>query len=84
MEKINDGRKLKLIWDFKGPDAENTARHHAVHLNEYSKNTGLLINLIGHEKISDMHWIAFLVVWEKEMPQVRDALKPHRGQLYES
>ena len=29
-----------------------------------------------------MHIINFLVVAEFEMPQVRDDLKPHRGELY--
>ena len=28
-------RKLKLIWDFKGPDSEKTAAHHLIHLDEY-------------------------------------------------
>jgi len=29
-----------------------------------------------------MHTIAFLVVNESEMKPIRDALKPHRGQVY--
>ena len=29
-------RKLKLIWDFRGPDALKTAEHHEIHLKEYS------------------------------------------------
>jgi hypothetical protein len=31
-----------------------------------------------------MHAIAFMVVEEKDMITVRDALKPHRGEVYES
>jgi hypothetical protein len=30
-----------------------------------------------------MHAIAFMVVTDENMIQVRDALKPHRGELYE-
>lgn len=76
-------RKLKLIWDFKGPDALKTAEHHEVHLKEYIaiKKTGL--NITGFKQLSDMHSIAFMVVNDNEMKPIRDALKPHRGQLYQ-
>ncbi|MCX2838668.1 MULTISPECIES: hypothetical protein [Salinimicrobium] len=76
-------RKLKLIWDFRGPDSEITAKHHAHHLQEFFNNNALSINILGSEKLSETHAIAFLVVTNDEMPAVRDALKPHRGQLYE-
>ena len=75
-------RNLKLIWDFRGPDAENTATHHAVHLQEYAESNDLAQKISGSEKLTEMHSVAYLVVNETEMPSVRDALKPHRGQLY--
>jgi len=76
-------RKLKFIWDFRGPDALKIAEHHVVHLKEYIslKNTDL--NITGLEQISDMHSIAYMVVNESEMKPIRDALKPHRGQVYD-
>ncbi len=79
---MSNERILKLIWDFRGPDAATTAVHHATHLQEFSGSHRLSQNISGSEKISDAHAIAFLVVTESEMPSVRDALKPHRGQLY--
>lgn len=75
---------LKLIWDFRGPDAEITAQHHAIHLKEYKNSRNLSLDHSGSEKLSDSHAIAYLVVTEKEMPPVRDALKPHRGQIFDS
>ncbi len=30
-----------------------------------------------------MHSLAFMVVEEGQMPGVRDALRPHRGEIYE-
>jgi len=76
-------RKLKLIWDFKGPDALKIAEHHEKHLKEFIaiKNTNL--DITGFEQLSDMHSIAFIVVTDDEMKPIRDALKPHRGTLYE-
>lgn len=76
-------RQLKLIWDFRGPDALQIAKHHTIHLNEYISIENLDLNITGHEAISDMHAIAFMVVNEKEMKPIRDALKPHRGQIYQ-
>lgn len=75
-------RKLKLIWDFRGPDAIKIAEHHVVHLKEYIKIQHLELNITGFEVINDLHTIAFMVVTEAQMKPVRDALKPHRGQVY--
>lgn len=74
--------RIKLIWDFHGPDAEKIAQHHAIHLNEFAKHEQLNHSLTGVESISEMHFIAFLVVDSKKMILVRDALKPHRGQHF--
>lgn len=74
--------KLKLIWDFRGPDALKIAEHHVVHLKEYISIQKLELNITGFEQISELHAIAFMVVEESEMRPIRDALKPHRGQIY--
>lgn len=76
-------RKLKLIWDFRGPTSEKTAEHHLVHLNEYIKLNNLEIPVSGTERISEMHNLAYIVCNEEDMPSLRATLKPHRGQLYQ-
>ncbi len=83
MEKPSGNRKLKLIWDFRGPDAERIAEHHAIHLKEYLQKNAISPAITGIEAIAPNHHIAYLVVEEGLMPQVRDALKPHRGQVFE-
>ncbi|MBT8188551.1 MAG: hypothetical protein HKP38_04615 [Croceitalea sp.] len=75
-------RKIKLIWDFKGPMAAKTAEHYDKHLQEYIENEELKYDITGHKHLSDMHSISFLVVAEFEMIQARDDLKPHRGEIY--
>lgn len=75
-------RKLKLIWDFRGPASQKTAEHHLIHLKEYIVKNNLDITITGVETLSEMHSIAFIVVDESEMKPLRDALKPHRGQVY--
>ncbi|MEQ8323079.1 MAG: hypothetical protein RIC15_06710 [Vicingaceae bacterium] len=74
------GEKIKLIWDFRGQEAEHFARHHAIHLREYAEKNSLKFNETGSEELTPNHHIAFLVVHQDEMISVRDHLKPHRGQ----
>lgn len=75
-------RKLKLIWDFHGPDANKIAEHHEIHLKQYIALKKIEITLTGVETLNEMHAIAFLVVNEESMKPIRDALKPHRGLVY--
>lgn len=73
---------LKLIWDFRGPDALKIATHHEHHLVEYITIKQLPTKQHGVTSLSDMHAIAFVVVTQEVMPQIRDDLRPHRGQLF--
>ena len=81
MEKALD-RKIKLIWDFRGPSALKIAEHHEKHLYEFVALEKLKLDITGHQQYNEMHSIAYLVVEEIEMKKVRDALKPHRGEIY--
>ena len=76
-------RKIKLIWDFRGPASAKTAEHHEIHLKEYIRIEKLELKTTGFKVYDEMLAIAFMVVTDEEMIQVRDALKPHRGELYE-
>jgi|GEM_PF-38438 len=76
-------RKIKLIWDFRGPASAKTAEHHEIHLKEYIEIEKLPLNITGFKIVNDMHATAFMVVTDENMIQVRDALKPHRGEVFE-
>ncbi|MBW8243867.1 hypothetical protein K1F50_13750 [Muricauda oceani] len=81
MEKLLD-RKIKIIWDFRGPGAAHTAEHYLKHLKEFAEVEELKYDLGGVEHFSPAHSIAYLVVAEFELKEVREILKPHRGQVY--
>lgn len=76
-------RKIKLIWDFRGPASAKTAEHHEIHLKEYIAAEQLPLEITGFEIHGEMLAIAYMVVEESDMIAVRDALKPHRGEVYE-
>ncbi|AJR03836.1 hypothetical protein [Siansivirga zeaxanthinifaciens] len=75
-------RKLKLIWDFRGPDALKIAEHHEIHLKDFIKIDNIDCQITGFEALNPEHAIAFMVVDEAIMKPLRDTLKPHRGQVY--
>ena len=81
MDKVLD-RKIKLIWDFRGPSASRTAEHYQKHLQEFVVLEELKFDITGFQHYSDMHSIAFLVVAEFEMKEIREMLKPNRGEIY--
>jgi len=74
---------IKLIWDFRGPEALKTAEHQEIHLKEFIAIEKLPVSITGFEAINDVHAIAYMVVTRPQMIDVRNQLKPHRGELYE-
>ncbi len=75
-------QRIRLIWDFRGPNAKPIAEHHCQHLNEFITSEGLQRSFSFVETVSDMHHMAILVVEEDRVEKLREKLKPHRGQLY--
>ena len=81
MEKALD-RKVKLIWDFRGSGAAKIAEHYQKHLEEFIIIEELIFDITGVEHFSPTHSTTFLVVAEFELHEVKDILKPHRGEIY--
>lgn len=77
-------RRIKLIWEFGGADSKRTAEHHEIHLKEFSQKENLLNTMAGTKVINEFSSIAYLVVNEDVVFEVRDALLPKRAEVYES
>ncbi|MEG1198665.1 MAG: hypothetical protein RSD53_04680 [Algoriella sp.] len=60
-------KKLKLIWDFYGPDAIPTAKHHAIHLKQYAEKENLQNSISEFVEVEPEYAVAYLVVVESEM-----------------
>jgi len=71
--------KIRLVWDFHGPDAKPTAEHHARHLVQFAEKESLALKETGIEMVSESHFYAYLDVISDQMILVRDALRPARG-----
>lgn len=76
--------KIKLIWDFRGPEAKLYAEHHLAHLNTFAAKKNLDSKENGIAEMNEKHWLAFMVVLESDVNLIRKALKPHRAEQFES
>lgn len=75
-------KKIKLIWEFRGPSAEQTAKHHVIHLKEYMQLKKLDFTEAHYTVLSEFSSIAFLITHEEFLQQLRADLKPNKGQYY--
>ncbi len=73
--------KIKLIWDFRGPDCEKIAKHYKIHLSEFLNSNNSLYFDFNHKKITEHHYIVYLIVLKTSMKYFRDKLKPNRGEI---
>ncbi len=76
-------RKIELIWDFFGDDSEGTARHHAVHLEEFMRKENKPFLKIDIRLMDVSDALASITIDEELVVFVRDRLKPHRARLVE-
>ena len=74
-------KKIKLLWDFRGPDAKETAKHHTIHLKDFARVEKLTFHEIDIQEKNPMLVSAFITVDEADMKIYRDALKPQRGEV---
>ena len=74
-------RKIKLIWDFRGPDALEIAKHHVIHLEEFAVKDKLFFYEAAITPVNELYCIAYITVKEEDMITYRDALVPHRGEV---
>ena len=78
-------RNIKLIWDFRGAQALEIAKHHEIHLKDFILAENLdEWNITGFQQLTELHSIAFWVVPESEIMKYRDILKPNRATVYEA
>lgn len=71
--------KIKLIWDFRGPNGNNTAIHHEKHLKEFFKIEDKKLFESGTETLNEMHHIAYAIINEENLDEIKKTLKPNRG-----
>lgn len=77
-------RILRLVWEFRGMDAQQIAAHHLQHLNEYLNREGIEVRDSGVQEHSEMYASAYLICEEAMALKLREPLKPHAAYLEEN
>tara|TARA_S200000501_G_scaffold377560_1_gene436404 strand:+ start:4219 stop:4443 length:225 start_codon:yes stop_codon:yes gene_type:complete len=70
-------QKIKLLWDFRGPNAKKIANHH---LKDFFKVSDKKLFESGIKKENEFHHFSFVVILNKDLESVKLNLKPNRGQ----
>ena len=73
--------KIKLIWDFRGPNGKNTATHHEKHLKEFFKIENKKMFQSGTESLNESHHLAYVIILKKDLDEIKLILKPQRGEI---
>ena len=76
-------RKIRLIWDFHGGDAQGTAEHHLKHIVQFMEREKLETLRTSVQSANEEHFMACLTVNEKDVIILRDTLKPNRALVVE-
>ena len=76
-------RIIRIYWDFRGPDAAETAKHHLRHLEEFIAKEEIPLYGRGIAKNNEDFHSAFIEIKEDKVEPVRDALKPQRAFVVE-
>ena len=72
-------RKIRLLWDFRGPEAKETAKHHVIHLKEFAEKENLSFIESSILEQSPYFCSAFIIINESDLALYKNTLKPHRG-----
>ncbi|MDG1477364.1 MAG: hypothetical protein P8Q14_09465 [Vicingaceae bacterium] len=76
-------KKVKLIWVFSGPDAENRAKDKLILLDECcDKNE--IEHYSGTEYISHISWLTYLIVSEEDRAKKLEKLSPTREEDFDA
>ena len=73
--------KIKLIWDFRGPDGKNIATHHEKHLKEFFEIENKKLFESGTESLNEVHHLAYTIISKKDLNEIKLTLKPNRGEI---
>tara|TARA_Y100001970_G_scaffold111416_1_gene139066 strand:+ start:2379 stop:2612 length:234 start_codon:yes stop_codon:yes gene_type:complete len=73
--------KIKLIWDFRGPDGKNIATHHEKHLKEFFEIENKKLFESGTESLNEVHHLAYTIILKKDLNEIKLILKPNRGEI---
>ena len=75
--------KIKLIWDFRGPNGKNTAIHHEKHLKEFFEIENKQLFESGCETLNELHHLAYIIILREDLDEIKLKLRPNRGEIIE-
>lgn len=72
---------IKLIWDFRGPSSQHTAKHFKVHLLAFFEGEQIEWDSCGVEVVNSVFHYTYVISNKIHLELIKSALNPHRAQL---
>ena len=83
IDSLPSDTTIALIWDFRGPSSAQIAAHHKIHLQEFMDHESLPhLGLNVTPGQGQMHSV-YLLVNVILVNDLRELLKPNRGQKWQ-
>ena len=73
--------KIKLIWDFRGPDGKNIAYSSRETFKRIFEIENKKLFKSGTESLNELHHIAYVIILKKDLNEIKLILKPNRGEI---
>ena len=71
--------KLRFVWEFFGPDSNQLAKHHHIHLNEFFSKAIISNINTGVEQDSSNFSFSYVIIDDSYLELIKASLRPHKA-----
>ena len=71
--------KLRFVWEFFGPDSNQLAKHHHIHLNEFFSKENISNINTGVEEESSNFSYSYVIIDDSYLELIKASLRPHKA-----
>ena len=71
--------KLRFVWEFFGPDSNQLAKHHHIHLNEFFSKENISNIKTGVEQESSNFSFSYVIIDGSYLELIKASLRPHKA-----
>ena len=70
---------LRFVWEFFGPDSNQLANHHYIHLNEFFSKENISNINTGVEQESSNFSFSYVIIDDSYLELIKASLRPHKA-----
>ena len=71
--------KLRFVWEFFGPESNQLAKHHHIHLDEFFAKENISNINTGVEQESSNFSFSYVIIDDSYLELIKASLRPHKA-----